>query len=234
MRWYGIGAICRADEDLVYSVVSEKNRAALVMTSVVTVWLGSMAYGTVFGSWRGPQQAMYASVKLPLLIFSVTSAGALINAMLSQILGAKLGFRQIWICMLIGLSIASALLGAFSPVFALFLAQVPDNIQGAAEISRTYWSLLLCMTGGIGAAGLTGFSVLFRFLRTITGSRQLAARMLAIWVAVTGFTGTQISWLLSPFICRPDFDVTFLNPQAFESNFYEQVWAALLAVIQSS
>jgi hypothetical protein len=36
--------------------------------------------------------------------------------------------------------------------------------------------------------------------------------------------GTQCSWLLSPFVQRPDLAITFWNPAAFSSNFFEHLW----------
>ena len=228
--WYGVGAICRSDGDLIDCVLDRRRWTELVVTSLVTVWVGAMAYGATFGSWRGGLQAWYASQKLPLLILFVTTTGALINAMLGQAMGARLSFRQIWLCMLIGLTIACALLGAFSPIIALFLAQMPSYAPAPGAVTKTYSMLLLWMTAGIGAAGLAGFSVLYRLLKRLTGSVAVALRILGAWTLVTGFVGSQISWYMSPFICRPEFEVTFLNPQAFDTNFYEQIFAALGSV----
>jgi hypothetical protein len=132
-----------------------------------------------------------------------------------------------WVCILIALGISSALLGALSPALYVFVSQAPACEFRPGVVTKAYWSLLLLMTSVIGVAGVTGNVVLFRLLFTLTGSSRMSLRVLITWMLIMGFTGSQISWFLSPFICRPDFAVSFWNPQALATNFYEQLWMGL-------
>jgi hypothetical protein len=85
-------------------------------------------------------------------------------------------------------------------------------------------SLVIC----VGCAGVVGYARLFRLLCALTPNRAIAWRVLVAWVLTTGLVGTQCSWLLSPFVQRPDVAVTFWNPAAFSSNFFEHLWFQVL------
>jgi hypothetical protein len=56
---------------------------------------GTALYGFAFGLWRSPLQAAYSAIKMPLLFLSTIAASGTANAMLSQVLGAGLSFRQV-------------------------------------------------------------------------------------------------------------------------------------------
>jgi hypothetical protein len=47
----------------------------------------------------------------------------------------------------------------------------------------------------------------------------------AIWMAVFGLVGSQMAWILRPFIGSPGKDFTWFRPRG--SNFFEAVWAQL-------
>jgi ABC-type uncharacterized transport system permease subunit len=86
------------------------------MFCVVTIVLGSGAYGAVMGSWRGAWQAFYTGIKLPLVILLTTLGNGLLNGMLAPLLGLNLTFRQSLAVVLMSFAIVSVMLGALSPV----------------------------------------------------------------------------------------------------------------------
>jgi hypothetical protein len=92
------------------------------------------------------------------------------------------------------------------------------------ESMIVYGALLACHVGVIGLAGLIGNLRLYGFLRTIIGSRKTALRLMTAWLVVTGFVGCELSWLISPFLARPDLPIPFFNPNAFKTNFFEYLW----------
>jgi hypothetical protein len=47
------------------------------------------------------------------------------------------------------------------------------------------------------------------------------------WLAGNLFLGSQLSWILRPFIGSPEMRVEFLRKTAFDGNFYETVFRAL-------
>jgi hypothetical protein len=58
-------------------------------------------------------------------------------------------------------------------------------------------------------------------------TRQAAQRTLFAWLAVNLLLGSQLSYILRPFIGNPHFPVQFLRQDAFSSNFFEVLWGAL-------
>lgn len=47
------------------------------------------------------------------------------------------------------------------------------------------------------------------------------------WISVAGFVGCEISWLLSPFLCKPTQQPHIIPKEYFQENFYERVWRAI-------
>jgi hypothetical protein len=192
------------------------------------------------GWWRAPLQALYAAVKLPLLFLSVILASGLLNTMLTQLRGAGLSLREVLLYQLVGLSIAAAVLAGLSPVALFFTLQAPppppglvglplDAPQAQASL-RVFRALLLLHIAGIGIAGIVGNLQLYRLLRRRLGRDRLAAQVLAVWIHVCGFVGCELSWLFSPFLCKPNFPPHVLSRMYFEGNFYEHVFRAMLDV----
>jgi hypothetical protein len=53
-----------------------------------------------------------------------------------------------------------------------------------------------------------------------------------IWVIVFGLVGAQMSWVLRPFIGSPGRDFQVFRPEMRQSNFFENVWNALISLLQ--
>jgi hypothetical protein len=222
MNLYGPAALCRMDDDLIDVIRSEEGIGTLAWSAGVSALLGSACYGLVFGIWRSPLQAMYSAVKMPILIFSVIVVSILVNTMLAQVAGARLSFLQTGVCILVSMAIASILLCVLSPVLLFFQAQCPrGNGPGGMAGYRT---LLVLNTAAVGLCGIVGNVKLFSLLDRLTGSSATAGRVLTTWIFVTGLVGCELSWVVSPFLARPDVAVPFLNPNAFTSNFFEYLW----------
>lgn len=226
---YNPACLCRMDPRLIHAVASEESRGQIVLSACVFVLIGTACYGAVFGSWHSARQACYASLKMPVLVFSVVLASALINGMLAQLLGSGFSFRQTGTCILLSLAISSTLLGALSPIVFFFVSQ----ISTAAVYSQlsVYRLLLVMHTSIIGICGIVGNVRLYRLLRVLTNSTRVSRRVLGSWILVSGFVGCELSWIISPFLARRDIPLPFFNPNAFETNFYEYLSRTLLEVL---
>ncbi len=183
--------------------------------------VGSALYGLAFGIWRSPLQAVYSAIKMPLLFLSTIAASGLANAMLSQVLGAGMSFRHVLLSITIGMAMTAALLGALSPVALFFALQSPAS-------SAAYPWVLVGHTVTIGLCGTVGMVRLYGLLSSLTA---VPGRLLATWFLVSGFTGCQLSWILSPFLAMLDHPEPFFNPAAFSGNFYEYLWRTLVGGI---
>jgi len=196
----------------------------IYFSCILTIIAGSMIYGFVFGLWHSPEQACYSMLKMPLLIILVILASSTINIMLAMVMDMKLRVNEIFKCISMSLAITSLILLAMAPVMLFFILQYPHSGDGTDMV--IYRALLFAHTAVIGAAGITGNIRLFRMLRELTGDRALAKKVICTWIAVSGFAGCQLSWLISPFLARPDISVLFFNDNAFKSNFFEYLWRA--------
>jgi hypothetical protein len=193
---------------------------------VGVIVLGAGLYGAAMGWWRDPQQALYVAIKFPLIILLTTIGNALLNAMLAPLLGLNIPFRQSFSAILMSFTVACAILGAFSPVLAFMVWNAPpispETVQGA-----TYNLIKLANVAVIAFAGTTGNARLFQLLARLGGSRAVAWRVLFAWLAVNLFLGSQLSWILRPFIGSPNLPVEFLRATALHGNFYENVFQSL-------
>ena len=193
---------------------------------VLTIIIGTGAFGAAMGSWRDPLQAVYAGAKLPLILLLTAAGNALINGMLAPLLGLGLTMRQSFAAVVTSFTIAGLILGAFSPLMAFLVWNLPP-LEHAAEITPTVHGLMLVtLFVMIAIAGVTANLRLFQLLRTLGGDQRSARRILFAWLAVNLLLGSQLSWILRPFVGAPGLEVAFLRPDAFHGSFFETLFAA--------
>jgi hypothetical protein len=203
-------------------------RFALHLAVIV---FGAGLYGAAMGWWRDPQQALFTAAKFPLIILLTTVGNALLNGMLAPLLGLNIPFRQSFSAILMSFTIAAAILGAFSPVMAFMIWNAPP-MSPLAVSGATYSLIKLVNVAVIAFAGTTGNVRLFQTLTRLGGSRAVAFRVLVAWLAGNLFLGSQLSWILRPFIGSPDLPVEFYRVTALHGNFYENVFHSLLQILQ--
>ncbi len=225
-----IATLLRGESETIsmWSEVWNTRRFALHITVIV---LGAGCYGAAMGWWRDPQQALYVAIKFPLIILLTTLGNALINGMLAPLLGLNIPFRQSFSAIVMGFTIAAAILGAFSPLIAFMVWNAPDlatkNLSGS-----TYNFILLVHVSAIALAGVMGNLRLFQLLVRLGGRRAVAFRVLLAWLAGNLFLGSQLSWILRPFIGSPTLPVEFVRQSVFHGNFFEAVLHALRQILQ--
>lgn len=205
----------------------ERWSARRVALYLVVIFTGAGSYGAAMGWWRDPQQAVYAGIKFPLVILLATFGNALLNAMLAPLLGLNLTFRQSLLAMLMSFTIASAILGAFSPVIFFLVWNAPPLQPGVAIPENTYRLIQLTQVAVIAFAGIAANLRLLQLLRRLGGSVPVARKVLLAWLAGNLLLGSQLVWILRPFIGLPGLPVEFLRPNAFEGNFFETVFHSI-------
>ena len=195
-----------------------------VLISVAVILLGAALFGAAVGCWRSPLQALYAALKFPLIILLTTVGNALLNAMLAPLLGLNLGFRQSLLAILMSFTIAAAILGAFSPVIFFMVWNTPLLTQEAAASASSHSFILLLEVILIAFAGVAANLRLLQLLRRLSGRAGIAHKILLAWLSGNLLLGSQLSWVLRPFIGSPWLPVEFLRDNAFQGNFYETVF----------
>ena len=204
-----------------------------VVASVITIVMGAGLYGAAMGWWRGPQQALFVAIKFPLIILLTTCGNAMINSMLAPLLGMNTGLRQSFLAVLASFTIASAILGAFAPLAAFVIWNTAPLSSPHALSGVSYNGVQLMHVSVIAFAGIVANVRLLGLLREIGGNAAVAWRVLLSWLAGNLFLGSQLSWILRPFIGSPSLPVEFLRKEAFRGNFYESVFRSIVRILHS-
>jgi hypothetical protein len=152
--------------------------------------------------------------------------------MLAPLLGLNLGLRQSLVAVLLSFTVFSAVLGAFSPIIGFVIWNAPPLVADDwRQTSLVYSGIMLLHVVAIAFGGIAGNLRMLQMLEYFSGQRAVARRVLFAWLAGNLFVGSQLSWILRPFIGSPVLPVEFLRPNAFHGNFYETVFQSFLRVI---
>ncbi len=190
--------------------------------------LGAGLYGAAMGCWRAPLQALYVAIKLPLIILLTSAGNAMLNAMLAPLLGLNISFRQSFLALFMSFAVTAAILGSFSPLATFMVWNAPPMVPGQGGSSGNYRFIMVAHVAVIAFAGVIGNLRLVQLLGKLGRSTKIARRVLLAWLAGNLFLGSQLSWILRPFIGAPDLPVAFSRgPAAFQGNFYEAVFHSL-------
>jgi len=198
--------------------------ARRVISHLAVIVAGAGLYGAAVGWWRDPLQALYTAIKFPLIILLTASGNALLNGMLAPLLGLNIPFRQSFLAILMSFTIAAAILGSFAPIVAFLVWNSPPMSANAWDSAGPYAFILLTFVLVIAFAGIAANFRLLQLLQRLGGRTDIAARVLFVWLAGNLFFGTQLSWILRPFIGSPGLPVQFLRADAFKGNFYETIF----------
>jgi hypothetical protein len=204
--------------------------ARRLLLNVLTIAGGAGLYGAAMGWWRAPEQALFAAVKFPLIVLLTTLGNAALNAMLAPLLGMNITFRQSLSAVLMSFTVAAAILAAFSPLAAFVVWNAPP-MTPQSENTLTYSFVKLTHVVAIAFAGAAGNLRLFQLLVEVGGSR-VARRVLFAWLAGNLFLGSQLAWILRPFIGTPLMPVAFFRRAALQGNFYENMFQTITELLK--
>jgi hypothetical protein len=201
-----------------------------ILSHIAIIIVGAGLYGAAMGWWRDPLQALYTAIKFPLIILLTASANSMLNAMLAPLLGLNIPFRQSFLAILMSFTIAGAILGSFSPIVAFVIWNSPPMTTNVHQSAGPYGFILFTFVVIIAFAGIASNLRLLQLLRHLGGQRSVAWRVLLAWLIGNLFFGTQLSWILRPFIGAPGLPVQFLRADAFHGNFYETIFHTAVQV----
>jgi len=225
-----LGMLLRGDAVALQAWI-EKSEARRMAFCLSVILVGAGLYGAAMGWWRAPMQALYVAIKFPLILLLVTLGNALINAMLAPLLGLNIGLRQTFMAILTSFTIASAILGSFSPIVVFVIWNTPPMTNDIHQSGGVYSFIQLMHVAIIAFAGVTANLRLLQLLRQLSPRKAVAGRVLFTWLAGNLFLGTQLTWILRPFIGSPGLAVEFLRKTAFQGNFYETVFRSFLRLL---
>jgi len=210
-------------KSLHWGIEEVRGRELALYLSIIIV--GAGCFGAAMGCWRAPLQATYTAIKLPLAILLTTLGNALLNSLLAPLFGLNLRFQQTVLAVLLSGTIACAVLGAFSPLLLFMIWNTPTNASQASSVA--YSAVQVTEVLIIAFAGIAANVRLLQLLQHCSGHRTSALKVLFGWLAGNLFLGSQLCWIMRPFIGAPGLPVQFFRPDAFRGNFYESVWYSL-------
>ena len=212
-------ALLAGDADTLAACVDAPGSGWL-FTCAALIVLGGGVYGWTLGLWRAPLQSLYTAVKFPLLVLLTCGGNALLNGLLAQVLGLGISIRQSTLTILTSLALMAAILGAFSPVTLFLLYNTPPL---AAHLPASHAALLTAHVALIAFAGVVANRRLLRLLARLAGDAARARTILLAWLAGNLLLGSQLAWVLRPFVGSPGLPVQFLRPDPLHGNFFEAV-----------
>jgi hypothetical protein len=179
---------------------------------------GAALYGGVLGSWQGGTQALYAAVKLPLVLVATSALTLVFNSLVARLLGLPLRFGQTAVLTFFALAAASLPLASLAPVAWFFTVSFPPP---GTEARLAHNLLYLLHTAFVGGCGLAGTAALWRVLaRLCPGAPRLKA-VFAVWLLTFALVGGEVAWALRPFVGSVYEPAAFLRADALDGNVYE-------------
>ncbi len=193
---------------------------------LVLIAIGTGLYGSTIGLWRGPEQAAFAAAKFPLVVGLTCGGNALLNGLLAQSIGSGLSFRQATLAILMSFAVAALVLLALVPIALFLLWNTPSLRSGDSSAGHSL--TLLAHVVAIAYAGWVGNRRLYGLLARRSRDAGKARATLLAWLGGNLLLGSQISWILRPFIGNPHLPVEFLRDHPLRGGFYEQLWRSLV------
>ncbi|MBE7213389.1 MAG: hypothetical protein INR65_20425 [Gluconacetobacter diazotrophicus] len=215
-------ALLTGDTARLAACVEEPGAGWLALCAAVIV-LGDGVYGCTLGWWRGPLQSLYTAVKFPLLVFLTCGGNALLNGLLAAVLGLGLSLRQSMLTILMSFTLTALILGAFSPVMLFLLGNTPPL---TAHQPASHSVLLTAHVAVIAFAGVVANRRLLGLLERLAGRASSARAILFAWLTGNLLLGSQLAWVLRPFVGSPGLPVQFLRDDPLRGNFFEAVFHA--------
>jgi hypothetical protein len=225
-----VGVLLRGQPEVLEEWIANWTAKRLVFC-VAVIFVGAGLYGGAMGWWRAPDQGLIVAVKFPLIILLTTLGNALLNGMLAPLLGLNISLRQSLLAILMSFTIASAILGSFSPLTAFVVWNAPPLSDNAHFSERTYSFIQVMHVCIIAFAGTVANVRLVQLLRQLSGKAAIARRVLFAWLAGNLFLGSQLCWIFRPFIGSPGLEVAFFRPHPLQGNFYETVFSAIRRIL---
>lgn len=213
-----IGAALRDDEDLwslsrLFFYISCVASGAYGVIMGASNWLqgSSFAFGSEF------LMMLVTGLKVPVLFLLTLLIVVFPIHVSSRFIGVRASFAQVVALLLASLAMTTVVLASMGSVAFFF-----------ALTTRSYSFIKLLHVVIFAYAGVMGLACLVRWFHGVMGPVSSRGRryILLSWLLLYMFVGTQLAWVLRPFVGAPGTDYTFFRPRT--GNFYENVYESFL------
>jgi len=211
--------ILRSRQLLFEQISRNKDLGRLVFILSTISFFSTMSYGITMGFHGGGMQALSSALKLPALFlltaFSCTPSLYVVSILMNQ----KHRFLQVLCVQSLAIATTSILLLSLTPIQLILQTSL-----------QSYSFAVLLHVTTLGISGWFGISYLKEAMVTLNqGVIDLASqRLLMVWIGFYALIGSQLGWILRPFIGSGD---TFQWFRQLEGDFFSSVFAVFLIFI---
>lgn len=176
-------------------------------------------FGATLGFYAFNLQIVFAAIKAPVLIFGTVAICLPALFTFNMLLGSKLSFKQTSTMLSVTAYIMATVLVSLALIVLFFIVSTS---------SKNF--ILLLNVAAFGIAGLFGVRMLWTGMDylTIRSGYEPNRQIIQIWTLIYIFVGTQLAWILRPFIGSSGETILF---RKIEGNFYQAVFQAFVNLI---
>ncbi len=221
--WKGADYLLHHPEEVLESFKRDKDLGRLSRIFFVISLIMAAIYGAVMGATNLLQGSsmpldgkllmiLITGIKVPVL-FLLTLIIVFPPIYVSNaFVGVRLSFQKMLALLLASIAISSTVLASTATV-ALFFSLTTKSYN---FIKLLHVFFFIC-------AGYSGLSYLFGCIKAISppGMRQTPGKLFVVWLLLYIFVGTQLAWVLRPFVGSPNEKFQVFRPRS--GNFYESV-----------
>jgi len=217
-----IETIFTKQKEICNAIIGKEGIKNLQRKLSLMIFCSSAVYGFTMGIRHSYTQALCSCFKVPLLFYATLMICIPTLHFIGLLVGSRIRFSQTMNVLLLGISVNSVLLSAFAPISLFFL------------LTGSSYPFMMLMHVAIftfcGAAGLDSIKKNIRYLRKIQpgGNHKGAKYLLFIWMLLYMFVGTQMAYVLAPFVGKVSDFMFFRTPKGnFYSYLFEIIGEAL-------
>ncbi len=193
-----LDSVLRRDDDFAKRLADPAEARRFIRSSLLWLTLLGAFYGLVMGSFQlfrtgSGWNAITSMIKVPILLLMTTALCFPALYIFGLAGGAKLRAHSLWAALLGSHVVLTLSLAALSPIVFFFLTTV-NSYVAVKFIHVIVW----------GFAGLAGLKFLRGILRHLDPDLTKNARLMTLWMLLFALVGMQGSWMLRPFIGRPN------------------------------
>jgi hypothetical protein len=190
----------------------ESNR--LIINQLLLICGFAFLYGMVMGSYHSFLQSVVTGIKVIVLFISTVLICFPSFFIIQQVLGSKMGFRQMIVIVLSGVLLTATIALSFSPIVIVF------QVTGG-----NYHFLQLLHVAIFIFAGVFGMRLMVDALKYACENKniypQIGVAVFRIWIVILAFVGIQLAWNLRPFLCEKNEEFKIFRK--YEGNFYTAI-----------
>jgi hypothetical protein len=189
------------NRDLFFSEIRDgKAVRQKIIAMLVSCFVFLAGYGAVMGAAHSVPQTTASFVKLPTLFLATLAICAPSLHFFNVLFGSNQTVTQTIALILTAISTTAVLLFSLAPITLFFLISSSEYV-----FFKLLNVVFFVISGGLGVMFLRQGMRIVTETEDDESSDVYTRRLIfAIWVVLYGFVGSQMAWVLRPFIGQPD------------------------------